>query len=206
MKRIIYILLILSLMFSLLACKKNKGDEPDEPDIPAEETVYTKLNDLSKKTYSRVALNISTTTDGITLGSSYVLMDNYVSYSVEQLNLLPSDGILSGQPSRYKQELSGTARIRDGQIIQFDGDVVYLPSYEELTGGFHYHESYFKNVSDGEGRFEAEVISISGLTGADINVSNAKISVDYNDTSLKRIIISYNTDLSYVNIVYQFTQ
>ena len=196
-KIIISIFLILAILVTFVACD-------DKSDEPGPKTTYDILNELASQSYSKVKLNISSVTGDIELKASYTLTGSEVSYSVEQLSLLPSDGNMENVSSDYKVTLSGTAVIENGKVIKLDGEAVSIPSYDELKGAFKFRESNFKNVQTENGKLKAEVISSSEFLGIDRTISNMKITVEYSDLALQKITITYNTVNSAVTTTYEF--
>ena len=169
-------------------------------------TVWDTLQELSKKSYSKVTLDITTVTGDIELNASYSLTNKNVTYSVEQLNLLPPNGDLTNVSPNCKVTLSGTAIIKNGKVEKIDGEAVTLPSYDELKGAFNFQQSNFKNVKTEKGKLTADVSSVSGFMGNSQNWSNMKIVVTYSDTALQKLEITYNTKNSTVTTVYEFTK
>ena len=161
---------------------------------------------FSKKSYSKVKLDIKTVTGDVELNASYTLTSQKVTYSVEQLNLLPPDGDLTNISPDCKVTLSGTATIKNGKVDKLDGEAVTLPSYNELKGAFNFQQSYFKNVKTEKGKLTADVSSVSGFMGNSQNWSNMKIVVTYSDTALQKLEITYKTTNSTVTTVYEFTK
>ena len=177
------------------------GDTEETP-----KTVYEILQELSQKQYSQVKLNIKTIMDDIELNASYTLKNTNVTYSVEQLNLLPPDGDLTNVSPEYKITLSGTATIKNGKVDKVDGEAVNIPSYNELKGAFNFNESNFKNIKMENGKLTADVISAPDFMGTSKKLSNVKIVVTYNDNALQSMVITYNTTNSAVITVYEFAK
>ncbi len=169
-----------------------------------EKTVYDVLNGLTKQNYGKIKLNITTVTGDIRLNAQYVLTSGDVSYSVEQLNLLPTDGNFANISPEYKTTLKGTALIENGKITKIDGDAVNIPEYDELKGAFDFKESYFADVKISNGEFSADVTSVSKFIGTDKNISGLKIEVEYNDSAFEKITLTYKTANSTVTTVYEF--
>jgi hypothetical protein len=89
--------------------------------------------------------------------------------------------------------------------VELDGDKdITLPSYDELKGKFNFDESNFKNAVVSNNSFEAEVISPSQFYGADVDMSNLKVKVEYTESSLTKITISYNTTNASVQTIYVY--
>jgi len=178
-----------------------------KPQIPdTDKTACEVLQYLSSQSYSKVKLNITTITGDIKLVAEYILTKNKVSYSVEQLNMLPTDGKLDNLSPEYKKTLTGTAVIENGKVTQFNGDKVSIPDYDELTGAFDFKEGYFKNIKTADGEFSADVVSASNFLGTNKNVSDMKIEVKYNTSAIEKITLTYKTVNSTVTTVYEFTK
>ena len=187
---------------------KDKCEGHEDPVLPPKEpSVYETLSSLVKKEYSEIVINILTNTNGIELTAEYILTDNYVEYSIEQLSKLPEDGSLDGVSSSYKITLAGNAVIKNGEVVKLDGNQVSLPEYDELKGSFDFSQDNFKNVNTlTHGVFTADVISPSKFFGTSANVKDVKVVVEYSDTALKSITINYKTDNSIVKLSYKFTK
>jgi len=187
----------------------NPDNTPDDsnptPTPPVTPTIYEKLDSFADKDYQKIKLDITTVTGDVELSSSYTLTDSNVTYRIEQLNTLPTDGSLTGVSSSYKTDEIGTAKIVDGKVTRFDGKAVTLPSYDELKGSFSFEESNFKNAVNQTFSFSADVISPSSFYGSDVSVQNMKVKVEYTGSAFSRIIITYNTELSTVTVTYGFT-
>ena len=188
MKKIITLIVLSMLLACMTACSgSDKTDPPPTPDHTI--SVYELLNSLVEKDYSAVKVDIVTTTGFASLNSNYVLAQSVVTYSIERLNLLPSDGNLTDLSPDFKKVTSGYAQINNGQIVEVDGNKdVTLPSYNELKGNFNFDESNFANVVLADGSFEADVVSPSQFYGADVDISNVKVKVEYTNTSLVKIV------------------
>ena len=215
MKKIIILLITVAmLLMCMTACSGFFNSEPtptptptppDDPNPPITQTVYDLLNDLADQDYSNIKIDIVATTGFAELYSNYVLTQSNVVYSIERLNSLPSDGNITDLPSNYKTTVTGYALIENGQVIELDGNKdVALPSYDELKGNFNFDESNFKNAVVGTNSLEGDVVSPSQFYGADVDMSNLKVKVEYTDTSLTKITISYSTTNASVQTVYVF--
>ena len=207
MKKIILLITASILLVCMTACagSQNSGNASGGSNSSTPKTVYDLLDDLADKEYSSIKTDIVTTTDFAELSCNYVLTQGFVTYSVEKLNLLSLDGNITDLSSDYKTTVSGYAQIKNGQVVEFDGDKdVEFPSYNEIKGNFNFDKSNFKNVVEGNNSFEADVIFPSKFYGADVDMSNLKVKVDYTETSLIEITISYSTTNATVVTVYAF--
>ena len=212
-KIIISIVLILALLMSFVACgDKDSNETPSDGDTtppitqPSEpqKTVYDVLNGFTKQSYKKIQLDITTLTDDIELEANYTLTEKKVEYSIEQLNLLPSDGNLNNISPNYKTTIQGNAIIENGKVTKLDDKSVNLPEYDELKGAFDFKESYFKNIQVDNGKFAADVVDASDFMDIDKTIGDMKIIVEYNDTAFKKISLSYKTSNSAVTTVYVF--
>ena len=202
MKKILLsIVLLLAIIVSVASCNKPEPTPPAEttpaettPDsqqttgggtVETPKTVWETLQELSQQQYSKVKLNIKTVTGDIELNANYTLTNSNVTYSVEQLNLLPPDGDLTNVSPDHKVTLSGTATIKNGKVNKIDGDTVDIPSYDKLKGAFNFKESNFKNVKTEKGKLTADVSSVSGFMGTSQSLSNMRVVVTYSDTALQ---------------------
>ena len=213
MKKIIILLITVAmLLMCMTACSGFFNPEPtptptqpDDSNPPVTQNVYDLLNDLADQDYSNIKIDIVVTTGFAELYSNYVLTQSNVVYSIERLNLLPSDGNITDLLSNYKTTVTGYALIENGQVIELDGNKdVDLPSYDELKGNFNFDESNFKNAVVGTNSLEADVVSPSQFYGADVDMSNLKVKVEYTKTALTKITISYNTTNASVQTIYVF--
>ena len=212
-KTIVALILSFALLTCMTACSGSKDPEPTPggdtttptPPPPVTETIYDKLDDFADLNYQQIKLSIVTVTDDIQLSANYTLTQNNVSYSVEQLNMLPSNGDLTGISPEYKTTHTGYAKIVDGKVTELDGEGVTLPSYDELKGNFSFAESNFKNVTTQGNSLSADVDSPSSFCGSTVNVQNMKVTVEYTETALSKIVITYQTANSTVTTTYAFT-
>ena len=205
-KSIIALILSIVLLICMTACSGTQNPEPtpDDSNSPATPTIYDKLDDFSDLNYQQIKLTIVTVTGDIQLSANYTLTQNNVSYSVEQLNMLPSNGDLTGISPEYKTTHTGYAKIVDGKVTELDGEGVTLPSYDELKGNFSFAESNFKNVTTQGNYLSADVDSPSSFYGSTVNVQNMKVTVEYTETALSKIVITYQTANSTVTTTYEF--
>lgn len=230
-KLLISVILILTLLGCTVACNTPHPDTEDDPvssggagesspfpesNVTTDETsepgeseeplgsVYELLSKLSAQSYSKVNLDITTVTGDITLNAGYILTEKNITYSIERLNMLPTDGTLDNALPDYKKTITGTAVVENGVITSFDGEAVTLPTYDELKGAFHFSESNFQNVIEGEGTFAAHVVSPLDLLGTERELSDMEIYVEYDSTSLRKVTISYKTAGSVVTVRYDF--
>ena len=206
MKKIIILLLTLSmLLMGSTACSKKQPDSSQGGANSGENNIYSVLDDLSKKEYDSIKVDIKTSSDFAKLYSTYTLNDKHVIYSIEKLNLLTSSGNFEDLSSNYKTTFTGYALLENGRVVEIDGnnDVV-LPTYNELKGNFNFTEDNFENVVVENNLFEADVISPSKFYGTDVAMSNLSVKVEYTEETLIGITLSYTTTNATVETVYAF--
>ena len=202
MKKTICLILLTTLLLSLTACSFFSPSEttPGTTKPPAP-SVYEVLSSLSEKSYLRVELTVTTKTEFAELSANYVLNQSSVAYRIEQLSTFPNDGSV---PSEYKTTFTGNALVQNGEIVEFDGNDIVLPTYDELSGNFHFEESNFKNVASQNGRLTADVISPSAFYGKTVDMSQMHVEVEYSSTSFHKITLTYRTVSASVTTVYTF--
>lgn len=208
-KSIIALVLSFALLMCITACSGSKDPEPtpggsDTPTPPISQTVYEKLDSFVDKEYKKVKVGVVTKTDDIQLSAEYVLTQYNVLYSIERLNLLPPDGDITEILPEYKTTISGSAIVDNDEIIILDGANVTLPAYDELKGDFNFNEENLKNIIIENNTLIADVLSPSVFYGAEVNVQNMKITVEYTETAISKIIITYQTTYSSVTTTYEF--
>ena len=209
-KRIFALLLaVLMCLGSFVACTSDDGGNGGDtttptPPPPVTETIYDKLDVFADLNYQQIKLAIVTVTGDIQLSANYTLTQSNVSYSVEKLNMLPSNGDLTGISPEYKTTHTGYAKIVDGKVTELDGEGITLPSYDELKGNFSFAESNFKNVTTQGNSLSADVDSPSSFYGSTVNVQNMKVTVEYTETALSKIVITYQTANSTVTTTYEY--
>ena len=203
MKKIITMLIMLSIVLTFLsACS---GDDTSSSGNDTNQTICEQLDVFADKSYKSVNLCVVTTTKDDKLQANYVLTQDSVSYSVENLNTLPTNGDLTGISPEYKSTYEGTAKIVGGKITELDGDDVSLPSYDELKGNFNFDESNLTNVVVQGNKLTADAISPASFLGSMVDAQDVKIEVEYTASSLSKVTITYQTAKSTVLIRYEFT-
>lgn len=207
MKKIIYVfILIFSLVITMTSCfDKDKGKS--DPDLGNDDKKELEIIEaLLEKEYENVELIVTTKTDGAELKAVYTITKDSVEYYVENLALIPTDGDFSAISENGLVVLQGTATVENGIITGIDGDSVTLPSYTTLVGAFEIDGANLKNVSIGNGVLEADVTVLSDLLNVSVSANQAHLKIEYGQTSVKKLTITYKTDLSDVTTVYEFGQ
>ena len=91
---------------------------------------------IIEKDYKKITVDVITNDDFAQLYANYVLTENNLVYSIETLNLLPSDGNYSDVGLNYKTTNSGYALIENGEVVEITGDKDIFVHYSaiELDG------------------------------------------------------------------------
>ena len=196
--------------------------------------VCDELNAMIKMDYTLVKMDVSTTTEGVTLDSSFTSQSavngTTVVYSVEKLATIDkNENNQYVMPENMITKQTGHATVKDGKIIEQTGDSVDIPTnLGSLSVKFK--ESYFslvKNYLDGSNSvFEAKVESITGFTGNEYfdgkdmyvtvryqksitgnsNSAGSDVNVNISSTTkLTSMIIDYVTNNgAIVKVIYSF--
>lgn len=212
MKKIVAILLSLMAISCLLtACTPiPPGGEPspdggsDGEDARDLKVVCDRLNTLSAMKYKKIHLTVTTVADDIELTASYILTGDIVTYSIQQLNLLPEDGLQTDIPADYKTVISGSAKIENGTVTQIDGESVSLPSYSQLIGAFRFSEKNLRNAVLENEKLTADIISASELFGTVSKATDMKLIAEYSPVALTTLCVQYHSEKAEVSTVYQF--
>lgn len=202
MKKVLFIIAItLALILSLTACVSLDG-------------IYSDLNKMVEKGYSKIDMTISSQTEGVTLTDTVHFVFNTKDGEIDRNNGTATyktqrlgkyqvvDGVLVA-PDTYIVEEEGSATVEDGKVITQDGEVLYTG----VNGlGLNFKKNYFTEINKGEGLFEAKVANPEGLFGAEnMDAVNMTIKVAYSGNSFNRIQINYSTfDGTKVTIDYNF--
>ena len=133
---------------------------------------YQKFNDMLKKSYSEVTVQISTTTETAELNGKFVLtfIAGYtkISYEFDRINTFDVDasGNVSDADDDFIVQENGSVVVRDGAIV--DGDTTVELNLAQLdVTGFSFKSGFFKNVNLAGALFEADVTNPQRFTGSD---------------------------------------
>lgn len=192
MKKITYLFLIAVLVFSLSACSFTV--------IFNDDSACSLISQLLEKEYRVISFDVNTVESGISLTSSFTVIDTTIYYSVERLGGLTLEG-----DEEFITEYKGEAFHENGVVTEINGDEVALPEYEVLIGGLDFDEEYFKNIIANEGSFSADVENLAGFFGADVEGEYGKVIVKYDLGGIDTIEISYQSSTSIVTMKYEFT-
>ena len=191
-----YIALIL-LVASVFLCTTSCGEEP----VSAVTSACATLNELSQKENEKVTVEITTVTEDIRLDAIYTITSSKVEYSVDVLNKLSFD---KDAGESYKKTLRGTANVENGVVTDIDGEKVDIPEYNDLRGKFDFDESNFEGATVEGGKLSAKVISPDKFFAGADKISDMSIKVEYSETAIKNIRISYTDGNTAVEMLYKF--
>ena len=194
-KRIIGIACVCAVAaLSLTACGGNK--------------TYGKLNSLIAKTPSEAELVVTVTADGETLSGEYSLSEQdggyVVEYTYERLSTFDAsdDGYIF--PDAVKTTYEGSVVVKDGKIVQQNGDTADL-TFEQMTAsGVKFDETYFSNVVIDDGSVIADVSDPEAFLQSDITCTDMQMKVLFTDDAITSLTVSY-TSAAGAQVVIEYT-
>lgn len=219
MKKFITVLLILSILLLTTSCQLfdfvNSLPSGDEgPTVNPDGTInyvdmtpadYDQLNKLMGKIGENITVKVVSNNRGAILNAEYVITSDTVRYTVEQLNMLPEDADINKLPEGMTSSYSGEARINEsGELIADSGEAIVLPEGEVMSGKINFNEDNFRNGKRSPTGFEGEVISVSSLLGIKLDVDSMSVKVDYQESAIARIVLTYVKDGATVTVTYVF--
>ena len=150
-KRLLLLVIVLVVAFTCLAA------------CGANQSTLDTISKQLKMSYSKIVINISTTSNGVTLSGRFDVSFNgdttTIDFQYEQLSKF--DG--SSAPSGFKTTVTGRATVV-GSNVTVEGDTDELP-WDKLTMGFTFKSAFFKHVKTADGIFEADVSNPQGFVG-----------------------------------------
>lgn len=162
---------------------------------------------LLKIDYSKVTLNVTTTTSGVTLEGVYVLTfeedATTIDYSFDKLNDLSMDGDNAGS---YIDTVKGKAVVKNGVVV--DGNLTEQLPQEVYFNGISFKQAYFENYTMTGAMFEADVKNPKAfMSNNKLVCSDMHVTVLYSKDALSKIEITYHSENgSDVSITYLFTK
>lgn len=204
-KNIFVIIVIFILALTLTACGL----------IPKDGDTYDELNELVKKTYQSVNLEVQTQMNGVKLVSTFTSNagsnNTIVTYSIEELatfsQMDDSDNWVIPEEMIVKK--TGSAVIKNGVIVETSGDPANIPVDKLQSLTVEFDSDYFTNAmgtyEGGAQVFKADVTDVKAFTGnQNFDGTNMKVTVRYND-ALESIVIDYTTTKgATIKIIYTF--
>ena len=223
MKKLATILmLVLVLLLSTSCFNKNKQpDNPiEQPGVPSEpgfnedgsivyvdmkDGDYDKIDEMHSEVGNKINISVITESRGVILNANYAVDGNKVSYTVEKLNMLPSDGDINKLPESMSTIYSGTAHVNEkGELVDDADGAVVLPEGTSLLGNMNFSQENFKDGKRSPYGFEGSVASVKGFLGFEVDVNDMKVKVDYTDAGISSIILTYTKGEAKVTITYKF--
>ncbi len=206
MKKILFLAVIIALVtVAFTACHLAPQDES---------SIYTELNDMANKSYSNVNLSVQTTKEGVTLNSTYTISNGsnntMVTYSMERLAIIEQDQ--NGNfvmPDDMIVTKSGSAVIKDGQVVEQSGDAADVPIKSLSTITLNFNEDYFSMPHSYDENdthvFKADVSDPKGFTAnADFDGKNMSIEVLFKE-QLESVKINYTSaNGAEIKVTYSF--
>lgn len=162
---------------------------------------------LLKVDYSKITLNVTTTTSGVILEGIYTLTfeenATVIDYSFDKLNELSMDG---DNANSYIDRVSGSARVKDGVVV--DGNVAEQLPQEIYFSGLTFKQAFFENYTMTGAMFEADVKNPKAfMSNINLECTDMHVTVLYSKASLSKIAITYLSENgSDVSITYLFTK
>lgn len=203
-KKILVTIIIAILALTLTACGL----------IPKDGDTYDELNEMLKADYQGVNFEVQTTMNGVTLVNKFKSTiganNTIVSYEIQELATIDQvcDEDIYVIPGSMIINKTGTAVIKNGVIVEQNGDAVEIPvnSLEKISLSFK--QDYFKNgkgYSDGTLVFEGDVTNPKAFTGnQNFDGTDMHVTVRYND-KIEAIVIDYTSaNGAAVKIIYTF--
>ncbi len=204
MKKTLLIVAVVITLLSLFGCKVIIPDEQPQ------KTIYDNFNDMTKVAYTDYSIAVKRTEEGETLNSSYKISSvngtSKIEYSYEVLNEIEEVDGEFVVPKEYKSVKKGTITVKDGKIVEHNGEKLNI-DFTELDGvGLTFDKSYFVNVIDETNRFSATVTNVKGFFGTNVDCTNMTVEINYTASRFQKILISYEKDGCTTEITYTFTK
>ena len=218
MKKLAILLLIFSMLLLMTSCDiydlitqlvgggNGPSEDPDDNNYSEmTDSDYDQLNELFENIGENLTVKVESNNRGVILNAEYVISEDSVRYTVEQLNMLPEDADINKLPESMITEYSGEAHLNEnGEIIVEGGEVILLPEGEVMSGNISFDEKNFRDVKRSADGFEGKVISVSAFLGVDMQVDSMNVKVDYSETSISRMVLTYIKGDATVTVTYEF--
>lgn len=202
-KKILVTIIIAILALTLTACGL----------IPKGGDTYDELNEMLKADYQGVNLEVQTTMNGVTLVNSFTsnigTNSTIVTYSIQELATFDSTDGNYVVPDNMIVKKTGTAVIKNGVIVEQNGDAVEIPVASLENISIQFKDSFFNMAQStyeaGAYVFKADVTNIKGFTGNDnFDGTNMSVMVRYNE-KISSIVIDYTSaNGATVKVIYTF--
>lgn len=210
-KKIIACLLAALVLVSLSACTTGQytpteatTEATTPPETPAQ--LYRRLCDMAALSYHVLEVTVTTATNGATLTGTYRAEQKdgavEITYTYEQLNPISTD-----PDAPYKTVYSGSMVMRDGNIVQMDGDDRFVSLEQTAGAAFCFSEETLASPVISDGSLTATVIDPSAFLGAETDLAGARLSVTFSETALVQLTLSGTTgNGAQTTAVYSFTR
>lgn len=185
MKRIIIVLILLSLTICLPACSEKENPE------------FARFNEMFDGSFETYKITVSSTSvSGQTVNNEYMITtmdgERRVSYKTEKLNEFIVDGDVIEIPTEYMTYEEGTYDAERSASSEFD-----IPD-------FNFSITCLSNPSISQNELSADITSLSDFMGIDVDAKTASCTVSYSGAYVNSIEISYVTEES-VTVVITYT-
>ena len=218
MKKLAILLLIFSMLLLMTSCDiydlitqlagggNGPSEDPDDNNYSEmTDSDYDQLNELFENIGENLTVKVESNNRGVILNAEYVISEDSVRYTVEQLNMLPEDADINKLPESMITEYSGEAHLNEnGEIIDEGGEVILLPEGEVMSGNISFDEKNFRDGKRSADGFEGEAISVPAFLGVDMQVDSMNVKVDYSETGISRLILTYIKGDATVTVIYEF--
>ncbi|MBO5867159.1 MAG: hypothetical protein J6Q55_03835 [Clostridia bacterium] len=169
---------------------------------------YAKLNEISKKTYSQVKIDITVQKTGeqSKLVSNIVCINinddmQQIAYVLQEYAQIDINGDTLTMPTNQIVTKTGTVVLEGGKVSEHTGDQVEMDFSNVADLNMTFEDAYLSNAKTENGVFTADIFTLVGFWGRDVKgATNIKVAV--NVETYKSITISYTANGSDVTIVY----
>lgn len=197
MKKILTVIMFFFVCISCCAC----GEE-------AKNDLYDDFNRMTKAEYTDYRIEVCSVSDDNALNSTYKVKAengmNKIEYTYEVLNPISDiDGEIV-MPSEYKSVKSGTVTVKNGKIIEQNGEELNIEVARIDKIGLKFNETYFANITSETNCFKAQVKNVEGFTGKSISCAEMAVEIEYNENKFEQIVISYVSNTISTEIKYIF--
>lgn len=206
------VVLLLALVFNACGITGGTGSESSEEKkgkTSTETDIYTTLNAMLNNVGYPMTLTTKTMENGYAFNGSYAITgteDSYsVNYSYEKLSTFEITD--SGEiilPDGFKTTVTGNMKVKDGKIIERDGAEANINTEALSVREMTISENALSNVKTENGVFSASITSLQAVTGLDVSVTAATISITYNETKITQMTLNYLTSSSQTEFKYSF--
>ena len=158
-------------------------------------------------------MEVQTTMNGVTLVNSFTsnigTNSTVVTYSIQELATFDNTDGSYVVPDNMIVKKTGTAVIKNGVIVEQNGDAVEIPVTSLENISIQFKDSFFNMAQStyeaGTYVFKADVTNVKGFTGNDnFDGTNMSVMVRYND-KLSSLVIDYTSaNGATVKVIYTF--